>query len=678
MYKDSNSSFNKNIDYFLLDSFNSIKNIDQISSSNRNNKNFLFLFFNKDRIVTKALYDKRNFVNKYLFIKIEYPEDNKSIGLILPKTNKFTNLPLQNQITNEIKKFEYNKEIGNILNIKNFDKINYDLQEIDASNNKEHFDKIFLFKIHQNNNVNNMNNNFINNQTQINNNRSNNLKDFNDINTRFIINGEINNIKNYNENNYSNPQNIINNGDNHNLNYNNNIMNNKINNANNFDNLIDNNYSNNNYNNINYSNKNNNQYGNINNNSYNNSNNFNNININDSYNKNNNQMSNNNNTNLQQNIINQFYYFPLKGLNNIGSTCYMNATLQCLLHISELISYFLKEYPNDSPSLKKKNKDIETKGNISEAFYQIVKGVQSDNNTSNELNINKLLNSNTSFVLKSKKFQPSYYLDNSKAYSPDLFKKVLGYYNPQFRRFEANDSKDLILYLLQTMHEELNYFGDNSQVYYGQPNQLDIVQTFCHFNQTYNIRNLSIISHLFYGTYINSTKCLECNKTIYSFQKFEFISFAMFDYNRKTFNIYNGFKDNEKPQLLKGNNQFYCSYCRKLCNALICSRIIQAPNKLIINIDYGKNKKFKPNNIEFDEIIDITQFINFNFGVIKYRIVGVCTHFGFSGSFGHYIAYCKHRNSGKWYKFNDSNFGECNNKEIYEGSPYLLLYELIN
>jgi ubiquitin C-terminal hydrolase len=365
----------------------------------------------------------------------------------------------------------------------------------------------------------------------------------------------------------------------------------------------------------------------------------------------------------------------------------MNATLQCLLHVCELIAYFLNEYPNDSVNLKKKNDDVESKGNISKAFYDLVKGVISDENEDDKKGkgIN-MFNPKTSMGAKRTGIFSFGGLGifgrstSPKAFSPDNFKKVLGYYNPQFRRFEANDSKDLILYLLQTMHEELNYYGDVvlSHNMLRQPNQYNRVETFLYFNNTYNMRNFSIISTIFYGTYENITFCKECKNYLYNFQKFEFISFGLSDYHRQSFNIYQGFKDNQKEAELKGDNQFYCNHCRKLCNASLTCRIIQPPNKLLINLDYGKNKRYQPSRIDFDEIIDITELINFNFGCrIKYRIIGVCTHLGISGSFGHYIAYCRHRESGQWYNFNDSSCTKCNKSEIYGGSPYLLLYEKI-
>jgi len=129
---------------------------------------------------------------------------------------------------------------------------------------------------------------------------------------------------------------------------------------------------------------------------------------------------------------------------------------------------------------------------------------------------------------------------------------------------------------------------------------------------------------------------------------------------------------------LTGDNQYYCPNCKKSTDAIFNCYIIQPPNKLVINIDYGKDKIYPVSELQFDEIIDITNLISFNFGKkIQYKISGISTHLGPSGSFGHYIAYCRNKENGKWYKFNDSSCYECNSREIYGGDPYLLLYELI-
>ena len=230
------------------------------------------------------------------------------------------------------------------------------------------------------------------------------------------------------------------------------------------------------------------------------------------------------------------------------------------------------------------------------------------------------------------------------------------------------------------MHEELNYFGDvNLPPNISPPNQLNRYETFAYFNNTYNMRNFSIISSIFYGTYESTTTCKKCNRILYNYQKFEFISFGMSNYHKKKFNIYNGFADNEKNQLLYGDNQFICNYCRKKRDGIICCKIIQPPNKLLINIDYGKNKKYKPSKIEFQETIDIKKYVNFDFGTaIVYRIIGVCTHIGSSGMLGHYIAFCKNTKTNQWFEFNDHLFKKCKVEDIYENSPYLLLYEKIN
>ena len=344
------------------------------------------------------------------------------------------------------------------------------------------------------------------------------------------------------------------------------------------------------------------------------------------------------------------YYFHLKGLDNIGSTCYMNTVLQCLLHVNELICYFLNEYPRDCKFLNEKNNDASTQGNISKVFYELIKNVYPQQEESSNI---------------------------SDSVSPENFQKTIGDYNPQFKNLEANDSKDLILYLMQSMHSELNYNSKNKAIQ-GIPNQYDRGNTFHYFINSYDIQNYSIISAIFYGTCENITKCTACQKNLYNFQKFEFISFGMINYVGKEFNIYNGFEDNQKIQKLTGDNQFYCNNCKKLNDAETYSKIIVPPNKLLINIDYGKNKKYIPNKISFDEEIDITKYVIFDFGTkIKYRLIGVCTHFGESGLYGHYAAFCKNLKDEKWYNFNDSMVVETDKSNIYSGTPYLLLYEKI-
>ena len=161
----------------------------------------------------------------------------------------------------------------------------------------------------------------------------------------------------------------------------------------------------------------------------------------------------------------------------------MNATLQCLLHVSELVIYFLQEYEKDKLILNEKNKNIESKGKISEAFFNLVKGVNEESYNNNPYD---------------------------KAFAPVEFKNVIGNYNPQFRRFEANDSKDLILYLLQIMHDEMNYYGDINKRLNYNPNQYNLYETYNHFMTNYNTNNFSKISLLFYGTYINIATCMTC------------------------------------------------------------------------------------------------------------------------------------------------------------------------
>ena len=356
---------------------------------------------------------------------------------------------------------------------------------------------------------------------------------------------------------------------------------------------------------------------------------------------------------INNGINNNISFFPLIGLNNIGSTCFMNAILQFLIHIPELSLYFLDEYPKDKEALKSKNPNSPTKGDLSDAYYNVILGVEKKSKEDVE--------------------------NGNNSYNPKKFKEILGKYNPQFSEYEANDSKDLILYLLQTFHEELNYFGDKTApTNILPPNQTLKADTYKYFNDVYNTTDLSKISQLFYGTYEYETTCLKCKNKFYVYQKFEHIAFSTFSYKNKDFDIMNGFKDIGAKQPLKGNDEYKCNICNKLVEAEIICKIIDLPKYLILNIDYGKNKINNVKKLIFNHEIDLKEYLSLYWGQkTKYKLVAICTHLGESGSTGHYITYCLNKEDNKWYKFNDSYVNRCEEEDIYNGSPYLLLYEMI-
>ena len=234
----------------------------------------------------------------------------------------------------------------------------------------------------------------------------------------------------------------------------------------------------------------------------------------------------------------------------------------------------------------------------------------------------------------------------------------------------------MLLYLLQAIHSELNYLGDKKLKNIPKCNQLIENESFNFFKIVNQSLNLSIISYLFYGIIKSTTKCLGCNNILYNFQYFQFLSFPTFNFKDKEFNIYQGFKEFVKPEKMIGDNQCYCQNCKGLRDAKVTSKIYETPPYLIINFDYGKDKKYKPKKVNFGKGISLLGFIdNEERPIIKeYELISVCTHIGRSGNSGHYIAYCKN-SYNEWYEFNDSYVKKSNSNDIYSYSPYLLIYK---
>ena len=335
----------------------------------------------------------------------------------------------------------------------------------------------------------------------------------------------------------------------------------------------------------------------------------------------------------------------LVGLSNIGATCYMNATIQCLSNIPRLREKLLNE-------------------NVFQELYYGRKG-------------NKKLSFSLANIFK------NLWLNKMIQYfPPEDFKNVISDMNPLFKGIAANDAKDLILFILETIHNELNCkFHEN---YHPISNNLDFFSVFNDFRNYYTNNNQSIISEEFYGYFNSMMKCCSCNVMTHNVQVMHIIFFPLEEVRKFVQSPYNYvtldncFEFYQKPELLKNSNQIYCNYCKRYSMAYNQNKIIISPKTIIIVFNRGKGLQYNV-GIQFEKIIDLKKYIfNNNISPFYYELVGVISHIGSNDMGGHFIAFCKNSYDCEWYKYNDESVNKSSFQEIRKfGLPYVLFYSYI-
>ena len=368
--------------------------------------------------------------------------------------------------------------------------------------------------------------------------------------------------------------------------------------------------------------------------------------------------------NYEENDINNFKFHKnannstiLIGLSNIGATCYMNSTLQCLSNTDKLTNYFLDKFKYDKGDNTKK---------MSNRYYKLLKHLWN-------------------------KFT------DTKFYSPTKFKKALSEENTLFAGENANDSKDLLNFLLERLHNELNMPEIKGQVINSPTiNQLNEEEVKAYFFKEFTKNYRSIISDLFYFTIEIKSQCYNCKTIKYNFQVSTFLEFPLEQVNNYCYlkgklnslvnmdgsnpdiNLLDCFEHYHNIEVMGGENQMYCNCCQITCNALYGSSLYILPEYLIINLNRGKNAVYKC-NVNFPEELDLTNYVTFKDINTKFELYAVICHLGPSSNSGHFVAYCRNRLDHKWYLYNDSIVSLCQQPHEYRnGMPYILFYQSKN
>ena len=91
---------------------------------------------------------------------------------------------------------------------------------------------------------------------------------------------------------------------------------------------------------------------------------------------------------------------------------------------------------------------------------------------------------------------------------------------------------------------------------------------------------------------------------------------------------------------MMGPNQIFFNNCHNMANSINITKVIIAPNILIIKLKRGKRLQFDA-KLTFGEYLDIRNFIYYKDSSSYYELKGILTNLGPSNMGGHYITFCK-------------------------------------
>jgi ubiquitin C-terminal hydrolase len=176
------------------------------------------------------------------------------------------------------------------------------------------------------------------------------------------------------------------------------------------------------------------------------------------------------------------------GLSNLGNTCFMNSALQCLSHSSLLTDYFLSDK------------------------YEV------DINTDNPIGMGGELAKEYANLIG------ALWRDGALTVTPRKFKSSLARFAPQFSGYMQQDAQELLAFLLDGLHEDLNRVKNKPYATERDAEGRSDEDVANESWEAHTARNNSCIVDTFQGQYRSTLVCPSCSNKSVKFDPFMYLS----------------------------------------------------------------------------------------------------------------------------------------------------------
>ncbi|XP_030632095.1 ubiquitin carboxyl-terminal hydrolase 32 isoform X2 [Chanos chanos] len=179
------------------------------------------------------------------------------------------------------------------------------------------------------------------------------------------------------------------------------------------------------------------------------------------------------------------------GLSNLGNTCFMNSSIQCVSNTKPLTDYFISG--RHLYELNRTN-PIGMRGHMAKCYGDLVQELWSG---------------------------------TQKNVAPLKLRWTIAKYAPRFNGFQQQDSQELLAFLLDGLHEDLNRVHEKPYVELKDSDGRPDLEVATEAWENHLRRNRSIVVDLFHGQLKSQVKCKTCGHISARFDPFNFLSLPL-------------------------------------------------------------------------------------------------------------------------------------------------------